>query len=308
MIIAQITDTHLAAANAADPVFRARAENLRECIADINGLDPMPDAVIHTGDMTQHGQAAEFAHARSLLAALEAPLYVIPGNRDGRDRILKIRGLDDRHHFTLVCADFGQLGQLVHVDNAAFRTIRSCTPGPYTFILPGTPEVPRRLLHPKKKTVGVRIPDHVVVTALLEELVEDAVAKGATLHIAPGARREGAFYPPSVLTGVTPPMRAYEEELFGPTAVVYRVPSPQAAVALANESPFGLSSSVFTQDPLAAAQIARELEVGMVWINSTSRSAPDLPFGGVKRSGVGRELARYGMDEFANKKLIRTPA
>ena len=91
----------------------------------------------------------------------------------------------------------------------------------------------------------------------LEELVEDAVAKGATLHIAPGARREGAFYPPSVLTGVTPPMRAYEEELFGPTAVVYRVPSPQAAVALANESPFGLSSSVFTQDPVAAAQIAR---------------------------------------------------
>ena len=85
MIIAQITDTHLAAANAADPVFRARAENLRECIADINGLDPMPDAVIHTGDMTQHGQAAEFAHARSLLAALEAPLYVIPGNRDGRE-------------------------------------------------------------------------------------------------------------------------------------------------------------------------------------------------------------------------------
>ena len=111
-----------------------------------------------------------------------------------------------------------------------------------------------------------------------------------------------------MLTGVTPLMRAYEEELFGPTAVVYRVPSPQAAVALANESPFGLSSSVFTQDPPAAAQIARELEVGMVWINSTSRSAPDLPFGGVQRSGVGREPARYGMDGFANNKLIRTPA
>lgn len=142
----------------------------------------------------------------------------------------------------------------------------------------------------------------------LEELVEDAVSKGATLHVAAGARREGAFYPPSVLTEVTPQMRAYEEELFGPTAVVYRVPSPQAAVALANESPFGLSSSIFTQDADAAAQIARNLEVGMVWINSTSRSAPDLPFGGVKRSGIGRELARYGIDEFANKKLVRTPA
>jgi tRNA threonylcarbamoyl adenosine modification protein (Sua5/YciO/YrdC/YwlC family) len=94
------------------------------------------------------------------------------GNRDGRDRILRIRGLDDKHHFTLVCRDFAQLGQLVHVDNAAFRAIKSATPGPYTFILPGTPEVPRRLLHPKKKTVGVRIPDHVVVQTLLEELGE----------------------------------------------------------------------------------------------------------------------------------------
>ncbi len=94
------------------------------------------------------------------------------GNRDGRDRILRIRGLDERHHFTLVCRDFSQLGQLVHVDNHAFRAIRAATPGPYTFILPATPEVPRRLLHPKKKTVGVRIPDHAVVRALLEGLGE----------------------------------------------------------------------------------------------------------------------------------------
>ncbi|MBZ5736199.1 threonylcarbamoyl-AMP synthase [Nocardioides sp. TRM66260-LWL] len=94
------------------------------------------------------------------------------GNRDGRDRILRIRGLDERHHFTLVCRDFSQLGTLVHVDNAAFRAIRSATPGPYTFILPATPEVPRRLLHPKKKTVGVRIPDHRFVQALLAELGE----------------------------------------------------------------------------------------------------------------------------------------
>lgn len=94
------------------------------------------------------------------------------GNRDGRDRILRIRGLDDRHHFTLMCRDFSQLGQLVKIDNSAFRAIRAATPGPYTFILPGMPEVPRRLLHPKKKTVGVRIPDHVLVQALLEELGE----------------------------------------------------------------------------------------------------------------------------------------
>jgi tRNA threonylcarbamoyl adenosine modification protein (Sua5/YciO/YrdC/YwlC family) len=90
------------------------------------------------------------------------------GNRDGRDRILRIRGLDDKHHFTLMCADFAQLGQLVKLDNAAFRAIKAATPGPYTFILPATAEVPRRLMHPKKKTVGVRIPDHRFVHALLE--------------------------------------------------------------------------------------------------------------------------------------------
>jgi len=98
------------------------------------------------------------------------------GNRDARDRILRIRGLDERHHFTLVCKDFSQLGQLAHVDNAAFRAIRAATPGPYTFILPATPEVPKRLLHPKKRTVGVRIPDHSVVHALLDLLGEPLVS------------------------------------------------------------------------------------------------------------------------------------
>ena len=94
------------------------------------------------------------------------------GNHDGRDRILRIRDLDDKHHFTLMCSDFGQLGQFVHVDNASFRSIKACTPGPYTFILPALPEVPKRLLHPKKRTVGVRIPDHPLVQALVDLLGE----------------------------------------------------------------------------------------------------------------------------------------
>lgn len=94
------------------------------------------------------------------------------GNKDGIDRIRTIRHLDDRHHFTLVCRDFAQLGQFVHVNNTVFRAIKASTPGSYTFILPATKEVPRRLLHPKKKTVGVRIPDHVVTQTLLAELGE----------------------------------------------------------------------------------------------------------------------------------------
>jgi tRNA threonylcarbamoyl adenosine modification protein (Sua5/YciO/YrdC/YwlC family) len=121
------------------------------------------------------GQVVEALRDDALIAYPTDSGYALGcqlGNRDGRDRILRIRDLDDRHHFTLMCKDFAQLGQFVHIDNAAFRAIKAATPGPYTFILPATGEVPRRLMHPKKRTVGVRIPDHVVVCALLEELGE----------------------------------------------------------------------------------------------------------------------------------------
>lgn len=93
-------------------------------------------------------------------------------NKNGVERIKSIRKLDDRHHFTLVCENFAQLGQFVHVDNSVFRAIKASTPGSYTFILPATKEVPRRLMHPKKKTVGIRIPEHVTAQALLAELGE----------------------------------------------------------------------------------------------------------------------------------------
>ncbi|MET0928648.1 MAG: L-threonylcarbamoyladenylate synthase [Aeromicrobium sp.] len=106
------------------------------------------------------------------------------GNKDALDRIKAIRKLDDKHHFTLVCKDFAQLGQFVHVDNAIFRAVKNATPGPYTFILPATREVPRRLLHDKKKTVGVRIPDSRVVAALLAALGEPILS---TTLILPGS-------------------------------------------------------------------------------------------------------------------------
>lgn len=92
--------------------------------------------------------------------------------RDAVERIRTIRHLDDRHHFTLVCRDFAQLGQLVEVSNPVFRAVKAATPGPFTFILPASREVPRRLAHPKKRTVGVRIPDNLVTQALLDELGE----------------------------------------------------------------------------------------------------------------------------------------
>ena len=98
------------------------------------------------------------------------------GDRRGLDRIRDIRRLDERHHFTLVCRDFAQLGQFVQISNAVFRLVKSCIPGSYTFILPATREVPRRMLHPRKRTVGVRVPDHAVAQALLAELGEPMVS------------------------------------------------------------------------------------------------------------------------------------
>lgn len=98
------------------------------------------------------------------------------GNRSGLDRIRKIRRLDDRHHFTLVCRDFSQLGQFVQINKAVFRLVKAATPGSYTFILPATREVPQRLLHPKKRTVGVRVTSHPVAQALVAELGEPLVS------------------------------------------------------------------------------------------------------------------------------------
>ncbi|WP_454729276.1 L-threonylcarbamoyladenylate synthase [Cellulosimicrobium protaetiae] len=112
-------------------------------------------------------------------------------DREGADRIRRIRHLDDRHHFTLVCADFAQLGHFVMVDNSAFRSIKAATPGPYTFILRATSEVPRRLAHPKKKTVGVRIPDDTVAQAIVAALGEPILSSSLILPGATTALTDG---------------------------------------------------------------------------------------------------------------------
>lgn len=137
---------------------------------DVHPQNPQPRLI---------GKVAEVLRSDGLIAYPTDSCFALGcqlGNKHGIDRIRAVRRLDERHHFTLVCEDFAQLGQLVVVNNAVFRAIKASTPGSYTFILPATKEVPRRLMHPKKKTVGVRIPDHVAAQALVRELGEPIVS------------------------------------------------------------------------------------------------------------------------------------
>jgi succinate-semialdehyde dehydrogenase/glutarate-semialdehyde dehydrogenase len=139
----------------------------------------------------------------------------------------------------------------------------------------------------------------------IDELVRDAVDRGASV-LCGGAAPEGPgwFYPPTVITGVTPAMRVEREELFGPVAVLYRVDDHDGALALANDSDFGLGASVWTSDPSEQAMFAEHLDVGMVFVNAMVASTPELPFGGIKKSGYGRELSAHGIREFCDVKTV----
>jgi succinate-semialdehyde dehydrogenase / glutarate-semialdehyde dehydrogenase len=138
----------------------------------------------------------------------------------------------------------------------------------------------------------------------LEDQVERAVAGGA--EILAGGKRDGNFFEPTILAGIRPGDEASQEEFFGPVAQIYRVGSEEEAVELANQTPFGLGSYVMTTDPEQAERVADRIEAGMVYVNLVGADSPELPFGGFKRSGFGRELGRFGADEFVNKKLIRS--
>ena len=137
----------------------------------------------------------------------------------------------------------------------------------------------------------------------LQDQLDRAKAQGAEV-VLDGGRKDN-FFSPTVLAGISASSDAYREEFFGPVASVYRVGSEEEAVKVANDTPFGLGSYVFTTDPDQADRVADSLDTGMVFVNGVLLDGAELPFGGVKRSGFGRELGPYGMDEFVNKKLIR---
>jgi succinate-semialdehyde dehydrogenase/glutarate-semialdehyde dehydrogenase len=140
---------------------------------------------------------------------------------------------------------------------------------------------------------------------LLLSQVREAVAHGARVFTG-GDRlgQTGAYMQPTILTNVTPDNPAYRQEFFGPVALFFTAKDDDEAIAIANDSPFGLGGSVYTSDIEHGKQVASRIETGMVFINYPSMSAPDLPFGGIKRSGYGKELSNLGIEEFVNKKLI----
>ncbi len=137
----------------------------------------------------------------------------------------------------------------------------------------------------------------------LEEQVKRAEKQGVT--VTSSGERDGAFFPTAVLTDISPKADAFREEFFGPVASIYKVSSEDEAVEVANGTPFGLGSYLFTTDPEQAKRVADKIDAGMVYVNVVLADSPELPFGGVKRSGIGREMGRFGAGEFVNKKLIR---
>jgi succinate-semialdehyde dehydrogenase/glutarate-semialdehyde dehydrogenase len=159
---------------------------------------------------------------------------------------------------------------------------------------PGDPTADGTAIGPLSSTVAAE---------RLADQLDRAIKAGA--KVAVGGERNGNFFTPTVLTDVTPDNPAYREELFGPIAVVYKVGSEKEAVELANDTPFGLGSYLFTTDAEQAERVANQIDAGMVYVNLVGADGAELPFGGVKRSGSGRELGKYGADEFVNKKLIR---
>jgi len=139
----------------------------------------------------------------------------------------------------------------------------------------------------------------------IESQVKDAVAKGAKVEVGgKRGRREGWYFEPTLLSHVTKDMRVLREETFGPVAPVMAVPSLRAAIEEANDSEFGLGASIWTRNLSQADELAAQVESGMVFINGVVKSDPRMPFGGVKHSGVGRELSRYGLLEMVNIKTV----
>jgi succinate-semialdehyde dehydrogenase/glutarate-semialdehyde dehydrogenase len=270
--------------------------NLFVATSDIERVieSPLVHGVALTGSEGAGAAVAELAGRHLKKAVLELggsdPFVVLDGERLPRTVEAAVRGrLENMGQSCVASKRFIVLPE-VHDDFVAGMRDR------FAALVPGDPADPATTLGPLSS-------EHAAQS--LMEQVDDAVDQGATVVVG-GGRPEipGAFVEPTILTGVTSDMRAYHEELFGPVAVVHEVADDAAAIALANDSPYGLGGAVFAADPDRARRVADGIDSGMVWINHPTGSRPELPFGGIKRSGYGRELSDLGMQELVNHKLV----
>ena len=218
--------------------------------------------------------------------------------------VLELGGSDP---FILLSTDDLDATVQAAVDARMYNTGQACNAGKRFIVMDHLYDDFVAALQTKLEAAGETSPlSSRMAAENLAAQVDQAVAQGAELRTT--GDRMGAFFPAGILTGVTPTNAVFRQELFGPVAMVFKVGSEEEAIRMANDTPFGLGSYVFTSDAEQAQRVADQLEVGMVFINGVNADGAELPFGGVKRSGFGRELGRYGMEEFVNKKLIRTIA
>jgi succinate-semialdehyde dehydrogenase/glutarate-semialdehyde dehydrogenase len=269
--------------------------------ADVPEIDkaiehPLIQAVSLTGSDRAGAAVGSIAGSHVKKTVLELggsdPFVVLDG--DNLDRTLEAAFVGRMHNMGQVCTSAKRM--IVHAE--VYEDFVAGLADRMNELEPGDPSDDDTTLAPLSSERAAEN---------LSEQVEDAHRSGAKV-VTGGGRidRPGAFFEPTVLTDVTPKARAYYEELFGPVAVIYRAEDDERSIELANDSPYGLGGSVFGSDDERARAVADRIETGMVFINHPTASEPNLPFGGIKRSGYGRELSHLGILEFANRKLIST--
>ncbi|GCD88127.1 NAD-dependent succinate-semialdehyde dehydrogenase [Nocardioides sp. LS1] len=270
-------------------------ENLYATYAQVDGLiaDTRVQGVSVTGSEAVGAHVAELAGRNLKKVVLE-----LGGNDPFM--VLSTDDLDATVEAALGVRFYDNAGQMccgakrfIVIDDLYDAFVEKMS-GAAAALVPGDPAEPGTALGPLS-SVGA--------AEFLEDQVDRLVASGAKVVV--GGTRDGAAYAPTVLVDIDATTEAAREELFGPVASVYRVGSEEEAIAVANDSPFGLGSYVFTNDTDQADRVANALDAGMVFVNIVGAEEPGLPFGGTKRSGFGRELGRFAVDEFVNRKLIR---
>lgn len=278
----------------ADAYINVFASN--EQVATMIG-DPRIAGVSVTGSERAGSAVAELAgkHLKKCILELGGSDAFIVLDAENLDRTVKAAVAARMQNTGQAC----NAGKRFLVVDSAYDAFLSAFTQAMGSLTPGDPADPGTKLAPLSSAQA---------RDTLAEQVRDALDHGATALVGGDVvDGPGAYYQPTVLTGVTPEMRAYHEELFGPVAVVHKVADADEAVKVANDSSYGLGGAVFGSDAAQTDEVAARLETGMVWINSMQGSMADLPFGGTKRSGTGRELGELGITEFLNKKLVYAP-